>query len=422
MLRNIFTTLVSRIFIAAAGLLILVLNARQLGSEGVGEIALFNLWCALFTLLGNSLGGGNLVFYAARYAPGKLLAGSYLWSGSLAALLLIFSFIWPVLPYYPFIALGMFLNNASLSHQNIMLGKQDIKLQNISSVTYNFTLLTALVIQYFVLEKAVVLSFVYAYAIASVVQWSISWSLSKRYFVLKNFTPDFQLGKQIFKDGLYTQGGTIVQQINYRLTYFFVEYYWDKSTLGLLSAAMQLGEGVWLIARSVSMVLYARVSQGLQDKLMRKTTFIMGRWLFFSTLLGVASISALPSNGFAFVFGADFQSINLTLFYLAPALAIYSAHLVYAHYVSGKGGFGVNFRISLWAFLSLLICNLLFVSRWGIYGAIAATSLSYLTSAGLTLRYILSQSSPANAYFLNFKSDLKLLRSILAKKLKRAHA
>jgi O-antigen/teichoic acid export membrane protein len=416
MLKNIFTTLLSRIFIAASGLIILVINARELGSEGIGEIALFNLWCALFTLLGNSLGGGNLVFYAARYPVGKLLAGSYLWSGSLAFLLLIAGSLFPVLPYYPFIALGMVLNNASLSHQNVMLGKQDIKLQNISSVTYNFTLLFTLVFQYFVLLRISVLSFVYAYAMASFVQWVVSWFLSKQYFDFKNFRPDFQLGKLIFKEGLYTQGGTLVQQLNYRLSYFFVEHYWGKATLGLLSAAIQLGEGVWLLSRSAAVVLYSKVSQGKQDKRMRKTTFVLGRWLFIITALLVLLLASLPDAWFASVLGPDFLHINMTLLALTPALAIYAAHLVYAHYVSGIGGFWINFKISLWAFLGMFLSTYLLVPTYAAVGAIVATSISYFISASLTIRYILSKKSLANVYFWSFKTDFKLFHDFLAKK------
>ena len=108
------------------------------------------------------------------------------------------------------------------------------------------------------------------------------------------------------------------------------------------------------------------------------------------TTLAVALVTAIPAFIFGprlvrFVYGAQFADAGVALRLILPGIVAYSVVAVLSRYITGRGRPGTGTLI-LVAGLALNIgANLVLIPAYGIRGAAAASSLSYVVTAALTL-------------------------------------
>ncbi|KFD39073.1 lipopolysaccharide biosynthesis protein [Schleiferia thermophila] len=418
MLKKLFQTTVTRALSAFLGLVILSINARYIGSEGVGEVALFNLWVSIFLMLSNLPGGSAMVYYAVRYKSSELLATAYIWA--VIALVLPMAVLWifpTLLPSPVFLLIVLFFYSTGWAHQYLLVGIEKLHLHNAASLAVNSTLIGALVYQYSVFTPKAE-HYYLALSLGAGAQWLLSLVFLWPRLRLEGF--DFkinvQLIKQLLINGFHIQIGNLVQQLNYRFTYFFLEKYQGTGTVGIFAAVVQLGEGIWLLAKSVSLVVYSRVSQNGSDFSAGVLTFVTARWVAVLSGLAILLLAMLPDGVYHRFLGPQYMGLGHWMLLMTPAVAILAAGMIYSHFLAGKGLFFINFLISLLAFIPIVLLGDFLTSRLGLYGAVLLNTCSYIiTAVGSFLIVLRHVDSESKVYMFRFINDIKILHQQLKK-------
>ncbi len=416
MIKKLLQTTVSRATSAFLGLLILAINARYIGSEGVGLAALFNLWVSIFLIFGNLFGGSAMVYYAPRYKSSELLAGSYAWTLLTVLLTGVASSLFTkYLPGLPYLLIVVFFYSTGWAHQYILAGRDKMSLHNAASLSVNTILLGVLILKYMYREPMVEHYYI-ALCFGSGAQWFLSLmfllpTLKKEGFA---FRINAEIVKRLFKDGFHIQLGNLVQQFNYRFTYFFLNAWGGAEAVGIFSAVVQFGEGIWLLAKSASLVVYARVSQANRDPNADMITFVTARWVALISAFAMLLLAAIPGSVYNWFLGRDFSGLGEWLLAMMPAVSILAGGMVYSHYISGRGFFFKNFVVSLIAFMPILLFGNFLIARFGLYGAVVVNFMSYSITAIGSLIVLLRLVHPdTKVYIWNFKPDFRVLGDYL---------
>jgi O-antigen/teichoic acid export membrane protein len=380
MFKNILGTAVVRFLNAILSILILVVNTNNFGAEGMGTIGLIVLGISLILLASNYVGGGALVYLAPRHPAVRLLIPSYLW-GLLASVAGsgMLSLLHLIPPEFALQVMMLAILQSFISaNQNILLGKQRITLFNgVTLVQALFTLLTLL---YFVLLRNTndVGVFVIALFVAYGGAFMLSFIAIIRYLKIADITAMDKVIVEIFKYGKFIQSANVLQMLNYRLSYYIIELFLGRAALGVYTAATQLGEGVWLIGKSVAMIQYSSISNSTDKDFARLITLRLFKFTFIFTALILLVLLVLPGSVYSFIFSADFVQIKLVIFTLAVGLLATACSMMFSHYFSGTGTPKHNMIASGIALVFTLILGLIFIPLFGLEAAGLTASAAYL--------------------------------------------
>lgn len=413
MIKKLFQTTATRAISAFLGLLILSINAHYIGSEGVGEAALFNLWVSIFLMIGNLLGGSAMVYYAPRHRLSELLTGAYAWVLVSLGILGVAAAVWSTgLPNVFYLSLVVFFYAAGLAQQYLLVGHDKIHLHNAASLSVNSVLIIALLVQYHI-YKPEVRQYYLSLSMGAAAQWLLSlvflWpDLKKEKFSLQL---NFEIVRRLLNDGFHIQVGNLIQQLNYRFTYFFLDKWLGTGAVGIFSTVVQLGEGIWLLAKSASLVVYSRVSQSGADVYAGIITFVTARWVGLMSALAMLVLAYLPESFYLALLGRDFSGLAKWLLAMTPAVAILATGMVYSHFLAGRGMFLINFLISLAAFIPVVALSSFLIRQFGLWGAVVINTISYLITAVGSFIVLLQKVHPdSKAYIWRFKPDLAILK------------
>ncbi|OYT14986.1 MAG: hypothetical protein B7C24_15420 [Bacteroidetes bacterium 4572_77] len=367
---NIIRTFFSRSGSAAINLLVVIMSARFLGDEGMGMISLLILATTMNTLLVGLWGGAGLVYLTPRNPVKKLLVIGYSWS-VIASLIAIYTFqYFNLFPDYfgnHVYLLAIIISFGGIN-MHILLGKEKIKAHNIITFIQSLILLSTLLIQFFLLDYIDVNAYLWAlYFSFSFVLLSSSIALmnTKTHKIQKSYLETF---KQTFKYSITLQSGSAVQLLNYRFSYYIIDYFLGTAMLGRFSVAVQIAEGTLILGKSLALVLYSRVSNITAIKKAIETTLPLLKITAYSALAVTIAILLLPANFFVLLFGSNFEHTHGILLYLAPGIVFVSATMVFSSFFSGIGQVKIN-------------------TQGSIIGLI--TTLAYLTSLALFMRIII---------------------------------
>jgi O-antigen/teichoic acid export membrane protein len=78
---------------------------------------------------------------------------------------------------------------------------------------------------------------------------------------------------EMSKFGAWVQLANLAQLMNYRLSYYFIEWYAGRQPLGIYELGTKLSEVVWIFPKSICLVQYARLANN-QDRNMRSSLLL----------------------------------------------------------------------------------------------------------------------------------------------------
>lgn len=192
----------------------------------------------------------------------------------------------------------------------------------------------------------------------------------------------------ILRYSLPSYGANLLQFLNYRVDLFVVAVFWGPADVGLYAVAGSLVQLIWIIYRSAAAVIFPVFAAGEIDavalaRLASAARIATALAVLASVMLGVGATVALP-----LVYGPAFEDALPALLLLIPgAIALTPAGVVAAFFLA-SGRPRLNLLISGGAFLVTLFSDLLLIPSFGIVGAAAASSLSYISTLTLTVIYL----------------------------------
>jgi O-antigen/teichoic acid export membrane protein len=183
--------------------------------------------------------------------------------------------------------------------------------------------------------------------------------------------------------GMQGQVSNLVQLLNYSLDSYLVLVFVGATGVGLYSIGVQLSEGLWFIANSVSLVLLTSLTAGDEAYAARATPVVCRGTLLVSALVALAAAIVSPAL-IPFVFGEPFRGAVLPFVLLLPGAVALAGTKVLASYVFSRGKPLVNGAIALAALAVAVTADVILIPLWEVEGAAVGASLGYLVSLALS--------------------------------------
>lgn len=381
MLRKFLSTTASRLIIAVINLGIVWISARFLGAEILGTISLIVLGISIIQLITAVFAGSSLVYQVSRHSLAELLLTAWIWIviSSLPVLTILHFLSLIPAGYSKDVFFLSLLGSIITVNQNIFLGRERVNLFNTMSILQ--VLLVIIPLFYFVAvskwinTEAYITSQYISMGVCSIIGLAINFP------PLKEFRfPESSVIKESFRFGGYLQAASIMQLFNYRLSYYLIEKFFDRATLGIFSLGVQIAESLWIISKSMAILLYSRLSNNTDKEYSINLTvnFIKATTIITSAILII--LLFLPDKFFVFIFQKEFSNITIVIATLSAGILSMAISLMYSHYYSGTGIPIHNTISSGIGLLLTIITGLILIPEFGLLGAGLTSSISYFGS------------------------------------------
>lgn len=421
MLKKILGTAGARVFNAILSLVIVIVYARNLGTEGAGIIAEIVLGITIVQLISNFFGGGALVYLLPRHDNFIIFLLSYIWAiiSSIVVTYILYFFNAFDVKFTFDVFLLSIIQAFSAINLNILLSKEKIKNYNLISVLQFFALFSTLMFFIFGLKKVEVSSYVNALYVGYSVSFILSFLSILKYIKFKGFKDLGNIIKQVLKFGSYVQFANILQFLNYRLSYYIIRSYFSKKMLGIYDVGNKLSEGMWLVGKSISMVQYSRISNSKDKEYNKFLTLTFLKLTFVITSILVLILLLIPENVFVFIFRKEFSGVKIVISSLSLGIISMAMSMMFSHYFSGTGRHYFNTISSgIGLVISVSLCFIL-IPKYNIIGAGISASASYFTICIFQLIVFVRITKSRFKDFLISKSDVQTLFKEVGQMLKK---
>jgi O-antigen/teichoic acid export membrane protein len=402
LLRDAFVTIITRF-----GLAILIFGsdialARLLGPSAKGRFALVLLYSQLAALIvgwgmdqalavvagrdrrSARQGMANALIWTAVVGGFAVLVSVWLYGipgpgrpdGPLAALIpnlsgAQFVFAALALPGELFFSIGLFA----------LLGRKRVVSYSLIRVARRGVLLVMIVaiaaIARLSLDIALVLNLIALAVTAALILW-----VAARDRTL-GFRPSGTLLVEELRFGTRSLPGSLAERLQFRGDSFLINIILGVRQTGIYSVTSGLAETLWYIPNAMGTVMFSRAVDPKADA--GRIAAVLTR-----TTLAVALVTAIPAwilgpRLVRIVYGAQFTDAGVALRLILPGIVAYSVVAVLSRYITGRGRPGTGTLILVAGLAINIAVNLVLIPAYGIRGAAAASSISYIVTAAMTL-------------------------------------
>ena len=401
-------------------LLIAILLSQFLGPEGKGIQSLILTTITFILVFANLVGGATLVYLVPRHDPSKLVIPSYIWT-------LITSLIaYVILRFYPIIDEAFILHACILSalnsiasiHISILIGKEKIKTANFLGLVQPVVLIISLLIFFSYFKTASVTIYITSLYISFIVSLAASlygfFRITGRFYIgqLRDY---INLTIEMVRYGILNQVAHVTQMLSFRLSFYVLDHYHGAAAVGVYSNGISLAESIWLIAKSISLVQYARISNLDDRQKSAGMTILLIKASLVISIFILLPLFLLPPSFYVFLFGEGFEGTRMVIRTLSAGVLVYNFSILLGHYFSGTGRYFVNALASTIGLAASITLYLLLIPSYSVSGAGWGTSASYVITS-LILAIWFHKENPGAFRALMIKGhDLKVLKTELQK-------
>lgn len=382
---NVIQTFVSRFLILILNFGLVIYSTNMWGSDGKGIISMLVADLTIISFISNIFVGSSVTYFASKYKTEQILLYGYLWSvivGILVPLILGFSH---GLGYTPYL-IGLSVLSALLTTNiNLFVGQQNIRMFNLYTILQQAIHILFLIVIIYLIDLKSVTSYFLAQIGCFGVLFLISFFQVLRKCRLSNVSFSVKIQKSIFDYGWKTQLSAFLQFLNYRSSFYFLEFYRGIASVGVFSIGVAFSEAIWTVSRSLSVVLYSDIvnSEDRHEGILK--TKISLRISFAVTLAFLIFVIILPSGFYTMIFGKDFQQTKQIILFLSPGILAIAVSNIVGFYFAGINKLRILNVKSIIGLIFTLISSVFVIPRWGIVGACVITTISYCLSSAVLL-------------------------------------
>lgn len=414
---TILKTFVSRFLILILSFGLVIFSTQFWGSEGKGTISIVIANAAIVSFFSSIFAGSSTSYFASKFKTEQILIYSYAWSvltGITVPLLFSFSEIQST---YIFHLIGISVFSAFLSvNVNVFIGMRNIKMFNIYTVLQQLLHVIFLFGFIFILNLKDVSSYFTAQIFCLAILFLLSF-----FQIIKKCTPsNFKFSSEVFKNmfdyGWKNQLSALIQFLNYRLSFYFLEHYEGISAVGIFSVGITFAEAIWTITRSIAVVLYSEVinSKSKAESILKTKHSL--KLSFNLMLIFILGIIIIPASVYEVIFGSAFRDTKQIMLILSPGIFAIAVSDMVGYYFSGIKELKILNIKSIAGLFVTVILSIILIPKYGIYGAGISTVASYCLSA-LILFYHFYRSTTFNFKdFLISKTDFNEIKFKFLKK------
>ncbi len=213
--------------------------------------------------------------------------------------------------------------------------------------------------------------------------------------------------------GVQGEAGNVLQLLNYRLDQYLVRAFVSLAGVGIYAVGVSLTEAIWLLANAVAIVLVPRLTLADADEA-RRMTPIAARNTILLASIGALALAAAAPVMVPLVFGDAYQRSVDALWLLLPGTVALTGSKVLTGYIFSQGRPLVNTGITLLALAVTVVADVTLIPAFGVNGAAAASSLTYVAhfAAALVAYRVISGQRAIDA-IVPRASDVQLYRDAL---------
>ena len=414
MIKQFAGTTATKILTTALSFLTVILATRYLGAEEYGNISLFVLSISLLQLISGIAGGPALVYLVPRMALRIIFTGSLLWTlavHGLAFLGLSLAGIFPAgLPMDLFlVSILFFLNTFAYT---TLLARKKILQFNVILIIQALIMVTSLSVQLLLAEEKNISLYINALYLSNGIAAITGWMQIIPFF---NQPADISLLKglrKMIRYGGFLQMANGVQLLNYRLSYFLIDFFTGRASLGIYTAGVQLSEGIWIFGKSFAVVQYSSISNSDDKDYAQRLSINLVKITAMLTLACLFILFILPVSFYTLLFGEGFGEVKNVIIWMAPGILALNMSQILSHYFSGTGKQEHNAISSVIGLVVTAISGFILIPQYGLTGAAAAASCTY--TASLVYQFIIFSrinTLKASAFSLS-NEDISMLKRI----------
>jgi O-antigen/teichoic acid export membrane protein len=378
--NNIIQTIAGKLVILLLNFAIVVFSARLWGTEGRGTIVLFLANLSLMTSVTNIFTGGSVSYFLSKYGISKLISQAYLWVFIVAVTLGVAFRIYDQSTPSTLLFIVAILVGFTSFHFSLFIGDQRIGYFNLITVIQPAVHICSMLLFYYFVDKSY---FTYFYGM--IVSYAMVFIICKLLVAKKYKKITYRLDKsaikQVFLFGWQIELSNFLQFFNYRLSYYFLGYYFGTASLGVFSIGVSISEAIWIVGRSISLVLYSNVVKQGNTEDSRNETKITAKYSFYISLLCLVLVLCLPIQVFSFVFGQGFEGVKQVVLLLSPGILAIAVSNVYGHFFSAIGKAKILILKSAAGVVATIVLAIWLIPTLQLTGACIVNACSYIVSS-----------------------------------------
>lgn len=414
---TIIKTFVSRFLILVLSFGLVIYSTNMWGSEGKGTISIVIANAAAVSFFSSIFSGSSTSYFASRFRIEKILLYAYLWSLFIGLLVpFLFSFT-SIQSGYLVYLIGISVFSSLLSTNiSLFVGTQNIRRFNVYTVLQQLVHIIFIgLLVYGFNQKEVSVYFLAQIGCLALLFITSFFQIIKKCDI-SEVSFSREVARNMFEYGWKTQLSAFVQFLNYRLSFYFLEYFEGIASVGIFSIGVTFSEAIWTITRSIAVVLYSDVvnSKSREESIEKtKSSIKLTVILMLGFILGILII---PSEVYVMIFGNEFKDTKEIMLLLSPGIFAIAVSDMVGHYFSGIRELKILNVKSIVGLVVTVVFSFIAIPRWGILGACLATTSSYLVSAFLLFRKFYSTTPFSLKDYMVSKEELQLLKTKFLKK------
>ncbi len=428
MIKKVIGTFGTRIFCTLITFGLVVINTNEFGSKGLGTIGLFILGLTIIQNLTSFVGGPSLIYMLPRHNKFQLIFLSYNFTILINIIGTFILFIFNLIPrefIWHLLLASTFFSFYSI-HSLFILSAEKIKTYNILAILQITSQLLLMLILLYLFNIKTVASYIYAYLISYILMTIISIPYVWKNIKIESLKNSFSLLKQMLNYGFVIQIANFAQLLNYRLSYYIIEFCSGGKALGLFDLGTKLSEAVWILPKSMATIQYARISNCKENKLYaKKLTLAFLKLAFVFSLIATVLLILFPASWIALIFGPEFFEAKIILYILALGIILFSCNTIIAHYFSSFGLYKINTYASIIGLIVTVGIGLSFIPifknipyRNVLMYIAGITTFSYTTSFIYTFIKFIKDAKIKSTDFKVTANDFSILTNEIKKIIK----
>lgn len=394
MIKKIFGTFGTRLLNAMVGFVTLWVGTNFLGREawGIGATVLVDV--SLLLIAVELLSGSGLIYFTPRKSFSTIFKLSHIWILFVTfCISIIFYLLYSFFPniYNSFIPEGygihiiimVFLYSFHNFNMNVLLGKEEVGLQNILFIIQFMTQMLSMMVYIFFFDirnaDAFVFSLITGYFMANIIGFfCIIPYLKESHNKDKESTESLlSVAKEMLNFGGIMQLSNLVTMINRRISYIVIKNIFGNADVGVYTSGTQVSESTKLIGHSIALVQFSSISNMNDEKRAADITITFLKLAVILTALCMFVICLIPRSVFAWIFTEEFAEIKDVLISLSPGMVFIAADMIFSHYFSGINKIKYNLYATIVGLSITIVSIATLIPMYGIIGAGTSVSLTY---------------------------------------------
>ena len=426
MFKDIIGTIGARYVVAFLNLLLIFINSKVLGRDGMGMVGVIYASANIAVIFNSILCGNTIVYFMNRYNLRYVFYPAYVWAfaGSVIACLAMFFF--NILPEgYEMAVFGLALLISVVTANSLMLlGKDNVKGFNIVYIIQGVLTFAILLYIYYIADYRDIDGYLIGLFVAYIITYLYSVILLFPHLLKKEHLPAgtsfFAVLKEMFVYGMWSGADNLAEGLTTRLNYFIVQSTGGYGHVGLLDSGTKMSESVWHISNSVSYIEYNSVSKTTDRKEQKRVTLQLFKLTYCALIAVMVVVVCIPEWIFTeYLLTPEFAGIRDVIIGLSFGIVAFGSNRIISHYFVGSGRIKYSTFCSLFGLAVLLVAGFIMIPAYGVFGAAVTSSIAYTCMLIFSVSVFMKQTETSLREFLLSKDDINEFKNKVTHKLSR---